>query len=352
MSLYAGWPMYGVFWITPPHTAATSVDDAFDQQDRACRIAIARHRRRFGVVDAADHRRDRDGDRQRHVMPRGREPVDEGERRPRQRERPGGSSLLQWRGRVPQLARDRVRSEPRQHRNHDRGKAVRQFHLADQRDENHAERDHSADRLGEDLDERKEHDEADRDGGKRAQQCRARQRAPQRVAEERRAELRDAHDDHHRHPDRPGPVRIARGNVCGTDDAEGQREQRRRVDAERHCADVLAALATGEAKREPRVEEVADEDAERGARNHATENDVGRHAEDADENARHRDEQRHVVDRQREKSVDVAACVPAVAERRLRGTHSGDAAAGAVPALTLLSCLMYLVCLICVKPRR
>jgi hypothetical protein len=62
---------------------------------------------------------------------------------------------------------------------------------------------------------------------------------------------------------------------------------------------------------EPRVHEVADEDAECRPRHHPPEHERGREAEDADEERGQDDELGDVVEREAEEPVDVPGCEPA-----------------------------------------
>ena len=93
-------------------------------------------------------------------------------------------------------------------------------------------------------------------------------------------------------------------------DQEHVGDERHRVDAVRQRADVGAAGALGQPPGLERVEQVADEDRDRGARQHAAVDELGREAED--EPAERVDEEQldEVVERQAEEAVDVAAGDP------------------------------------------
>src|SRR5262249_15196455 len=96
----------------------------------------------------------------------------------------------------------------------------------------------------------------------------------------------------------------------------------------RHRRGIGASTRSGETPGEPRIPEIAHQDAERRAGHDPVEHEVGRKAEDADEEAREYDEVREVVHRETEERVDVAGGVPPTG-RRL-GAHApcrhGDSA--------------------------
>ena len=65
-----------------------------------------------------------------------------------------------------------------------------------------------------------------------------------------------------------------RGHEGGAEHREGHADGGRRVEAERHRGHVVAALAPRQPERHPRVDEVAEEHAQRGAGEHPRVDDV------------------------------------------------------------------------------
>ena len=110
--------------------------------------------------------------------------------------------------------------------------------------------------------------------------------------------------------------RIPREEHRGSENAEDDPEEGRRVEAEGHRGHVAPAGAPHQPHREPGVGQVAQEHAHRGPRDHDVEHEVGGKAEDADQEAREDDEEAEVVEGEPEERVPVAGGPPAGGRRR------------------------------------
>ena len=316
--------MYGVFCTTPPQQPASTVASGLGQEDVAGAVLVARGRGALGVVDAADDRDERERQRDRQIRQRRRQRVEPAERRPRQRQPQRARASRARSRRQAEPRAPQKMSVPGEHRAkapgspsgiRTRPKSARSSTTSATSPTSGSRRILSAGRNAISRIETP----ADR-----AQQRRARAPPGGPVPREREAELGEADRDRRRHADLPREHRIAGREHHRPQHAEHHREQGRRVDAERHRGDVRAASPAHEPYREPRVGEIADEHAERGARHHPLQHQVGRELEDADQERRQDDELRDVVEGEAEEPVQVSRPDPgrsarASGRRRLPG---------------------------------
>ena len=129
--------------------------------------------------------------------------------------------------------------------------------------------------------------------------------------------MTEADEDHRGDADVPGADGgVLRGCSVRFEREEGRAEnrqreadRRRRVETERHRGDSAVCSAC-EADREPRVNEITDEHAERAAGKHFCVNDFSRETEGADQDRREEREDGEVVEREAEEAVDVAGDKP------------------------------------------
>jgi hypothetical protein len=257
---------------------------------------------------------------QRQVRHRVRQAFEESQGRQRQREiqwrrighlEPGRTQTRQTQAVVQRRADD----EGQQHAGHPHG----QFAFGHQHVEQQAEGDEAHHWRAQRFDQRQKAEQRQRRATDRTEQCRARHRAGDGIAEERQHQLQRAHHDQRRHAELPG--RDGRGLLVHALLLEGnerrpQHQQRhadagRRVQAKRHRRDVIATAAGREAARHPRVDQVAYQHAEGGAGEHARVHHVGRKTEDPDQRRGDETEDRQVVDDQTEETVEVAGDEPA-----------------------------------------
>ncbi|KAG0755790.1 hypothetical protein G6F22_020499 [Rhizopus arrhizus] len=106
---------------------------------------------------------------------------------------------------------------------------------------------------------------------------------------------------------------------------QGHADAGRRVQAQRHGGDIVAAGARGQPSRHQGVQQVADQHAEGGAGEHAAEHHVGGELEDPDQGHGDEAEDGEVVDDQAEEAVEVAGNEPAT---RCGGSGSGQGRCG------------------------
>ncbi|PYM17467.1 MAG: hypothetical protein DMD81_08925 [Candidatus Rokuibacteriota bacterium] len=176
---------------------------------------------------------------------------------------------------------------------------------SEQRDEEHDQRHEAHEGIREELQRRQEGDQQDRDAADRAEQRRARNDATHPVARERERDLRDPDHERGRHPDLPREDGVPGRDHHRPEHAEHHREERRRVDSEGHGGHVVAPARALEPHGQPGVREISRERAQRRARHHASEHQVGGELEDADQETGQDDELGRVIEREPQEAVHV-----------------------------------------------
>lgn len=190
------------------------------------------------------------------------------------------------------------------------GETGGQRNACDQTRENNAEREKTDDRLSEELERGEKGDEKNRDRGNGAEKTRPRDHTAHPIGCEGAEKLQNAHHHHQRHADFPGEDFIARCHHHGAQHAEGEPEQARGVDAEGHGRDVFTPLPARQAHRHPGVDQIAQKNADRRARDDSEENDLPRKTEDVHEDSGQDHDLGHVVEHEPEKRVYISACNP------------------------------------------
>src|SRR5262245_47823639 len=99
---------------------------------------------------------------------------------------------------------------------------------------------------------------------------------------------------------------------CWTDDQKDGPERARRIKPKRHRRDVRPTGPPRQPKRHDRIDQVANENSQRRARNHPGQDEWPRELENRHQQASHQDHDTDVVEHQAEKCVDVAPLGPAV----------------------------------------
>ena len=153
--------------------------------------------------------------------------------------------------------------------------------------------------------------------------------------------LEDARSQEHGNAQKPGMTCRSFGIeaafecrlIGGTDDQKARCRRCWGIEAQRHGRDVGSAGSPGQAKGHRGIDQVADQDADGGARDHPGQNERPGHLESIDQQAGHQDHDADVVEHQPEERVDVAPPGPDVAGAsvvglRPRGIHGARSSRG------------------------
>ena len=308
-----------------------------DEQHVAGAVVIAGGARAFADVDPAHHHQQAERQQQRQVGHGLRQAVDEAGAGPGElrrqargfRQRETGHAEP---GQAQRVVQQRAHQESEQHARHPQ----RQRATGDQHVQQQAEGHQPDHRIAQQLDQRQEAEQRQRRTADRTQQRRARQHARDPVAGEREHRLEHTHHHQRGHAQLPGGDR--RGLVVeavGLERDEGRAQHQqghadagRRIQAQRHRGDVVAPRAPCQPPRHPGVGQVAQQHAQRGAREHPGEHHLGREAEDPHQRHRDEAEDRQVVDDESEEAVDVAGDEPARCAAGGRCGHAGSVLSG------------------------
>jgi hypothetical protein len=101
-------------------------------------------------------------------------------------------------------------------------------------------------------------------------------------------------------------VGVFRCHVGWADNAEGNAEGGRGVEAEGHGGDIPASAPPCQPHRHPCIEQVSEEDPHGASRDHPVEDYLPRHLERPSQDGRHYHETGHVVEHEAEEGIDVA----------------------------------------------
>ncbi len=219
--------------------AAASGEDGgegFHQQDVAGAVLVAGGDGALGVVDAAHDREQREGQRDREIRQRVVEGAHPRQRRPRDRQRQAGGRVRRRMAGAAERGADPEHRHAGQRRRQRAGHPERHADGAEERQQQHEEGDEPDQRIAQDLEHGQERDQHDGHAGDRAQQRRARHHAAGPVTREGERALGHADRQRHRHADLPREHGIVGGELHWAQHAEGHREHRGRVDAERPAA--------------------------------------------------------------------------------------------------------------------
>jgi len=196
----------------------------------------------------------------------------------------------------------KVNERSENQRRHNAVNASRQLQAAEQRGENQPQRHHAGQRLIEDFDHRQKAQKQKADAGDRPQKPRRGNVALDPASEKGGHDFDQTDHEEGRHADMPGEDRVARGHKRraqnGVRDADGGG----RVEPQRHGRDVPAAGFARQADGEPRVNEVAQQNADGRAGDHARQDDIHGIVKCEDQNGVKKNENARVVQKQGEKS--------------------------------------------------
>ena len=260
------------------------------QKNAPCIVLVARSRGALCAIDAADDRRHgkRQDDgylghgRRQDLPPPG--PVPGMKRQPRRITGIGQTRLRHCGGNYAHFSEGEIEANAHQYGGERTRDLAGKRPARDQRHENDGQRHEANHRHSGDVEQqRHEGDQRQGNGRQRPEQSGPRHPAPDRVAKGSTERLEQADQDQHQGPDVPGEIRGGRMIPVqalpflegGQEHQQGHGERAGRIEAQGHGGDVRSDRPAGQTKCQDGVDQVAQQNAQSGAGNHAGEDKAG-----------------------------------------------------------------------------